>query len=447
MASFAHASDRPRGGPPTSRSGKTMPNAASHIATLALVLPWMGTHAPVARAPAGMTIAATPAAHRVESNIDNDDPAPNDDSEEPERHGSHSEYHENGKKKLHAHYKHGRLDGRYVAFHENGRKKLETHYRSGIQHGQRTEFSESGKKLSSTTWIEGAHASPKSIKEIEVALHDLLPTTPTDGSIAMQRADTVRWIKAYRYLCDLPYADITLDDDRNAKALAATKLFGEIGSMSHTPWNPGWPNDRFEEAKVGAQECNLHYWPDKTTPARMVQSHIWDSDRSNQQTLNHRRWLLSPRYQQLGVGFHNAFGAIWARDFSREDDPIPWVAFPPPGPMPIDLFSHRQEEGLPYVWSVFLDKRFFDDPQQEDVQIEVRAVDRELTLGKALPIDLFEIVREHVPGVEHSILFQPRGIERKRGARYFVRLHGLTHRGDEKDIRYVVSFFVRRKKP
>jgi len=378
------------------------------------------------------------------------------DTEDEERNGTYSEYHENGKKKVQAQYTDGQLDGRYLAFHENGRKKVETYYRGGVQHGQRTEFSETGTKLGTWTWIQGANATPKSVKEIESTLHDLLSISakaPTNiskrssDSLTDQRVATVRWIQAYRYLCDLPYSDMALNDTRDANALAATKLFTEIGALTHQPWNPGWPADLFEEARIGAEECNLHYWPDGTTPARMVQSHAWDSDESNQRSLNHRRWLLSPRYQRIGVGIHKAFGAVWARDFSRDDvDLIPWVAFPPPGPMPIDLFSYREGEGLPYVWSVFLDQRSFDEPDPERVRVEVRPVDRRLNVGDALAIDLFEIVHEHVPGVEYTVLFRPRGAERKRGARYLVRIEGLSHSGAEETIRYVVSFFERRRK-
>lgn len=363
--------------------------------------------------------------------------------DEPALHGPVVLYHENGKKRLAATYEHGVLEGPYAEFYETGSIRLETTYRAGLEHGQRTEFTPSPRKTSTTIWVEGANVAPRSAKEIEHVLGDILPHPGSDTTLGRQREHTVRWIQAYRYLCDLPYADITLQEDRNRMALAATKLFDEIGMQTHEPWNPGWSSERFAEARTGAQDCNLHFWPGGTSPKRMVQSLAWDSDPPNERSLNHRRWLLSPGYKHLGVGFTSDYGAVWARDQSRElDEPIPWIAFPPPGLVPIDLFSYRDKEH-PYVWSVFLDKRRFDDPQEDRVRVEVCPVDRRLNVGEPLPLSLLETVLEHVSGVEHSILFRPQSIEKNNG-RYLVRILGLTRGAQEITIRYMVSFFTRR---
>src|SRR6202034_210957 len=56
---------------------------------------------------------------------------------------------------------------------------------------------------------------------------------PTDE--ASERDAALRRLKAYRYICEVPYEKLTLDDEMNKLCQAGAQLCAKIGRIEHTP--------------------------------------------------------------------------------------------------------------------------------------------------------------------------------------------------------------------
>lgn len=416
---------------------KTRASRTSRLAVL-LLLVTQGLFAPAATFAASKLVVEKDDRGRVRAKYTVDN--------EGRRHGGCTEFHENGRKKVEAHYAAGLLEGSYTAYDERGRRRVEATYRRDVRHGLVVERDERGTVTSQVLMFEGVVAHPRSVKDIEAMLPALPRAKQQEPSLADQREQTRRWIMAYRSLCGLPYEDIVLDDERNEKCQAAAMLFEEIGRQSHEPSNPGWPEDRFGLAADAARNSNLQWWSAGLSPDRLVHSLIWDSDAENAAQLIHRWWLLSPRYQRIGVGLYERFGVVWARDASREAAvTIGWVAFPPPGIVPLEFFSYEVPARTPYSWSLFLNASAYDRPAQDRLKVQVHEVGDDLELGDELAVNLLATRSLDFDDPQHTVIFRPVGVRVTAGKRYRVLVSGLQHGQQGKEIRYLVEFGDRRK--
>src|SRR5436190_23920150 len=75
----------------------------------------------------------------------------------------------------------------------------------------------------------------RSVDEVRTTLNGLLTGKGDEAAQALER------LKAYRYLAQVPYEDVTLDRGYNEMCLAAARLCAKIGRLEHQPKNPGLP--------------------------------------------------------------------------------------------------------------------------------------------------------------------------------------------------------------
>lgn len=140
---------------------------------------------------------------------------------------------------------------------------------------------------------------------------------------------------AYRALAGLPAAqrDETLDQ----KAQACAVMLRRSGELTHTP-PPDTPCYT-EQAGEAALNSNLWWDPAARGSAAGVRLAVWDP--GNEESLGHRRWLLSNLFGPTGFGVAGQYTCVWV--VGREDLPLDaasWVAWPPAGFVPLgDVFD------------------------------------------------------------------------------------------------------------
>jgi hypothetical protein len=146
--------------------------------------------------------------------------------------------------------------------------------------------------------------------------------------------DTVRRINLYRAMCGQgPVMD---DAGLNTTNQACSVL---------TAWNPAGPSAHFPqpsatcytpEGASGAGMSNLAWG--SGSPANAIDQFM--EDFGNFDTFGHRRWILNPSLQPVGIGYYeggNQYGSAMCLAVFGMGNPGPnprWYAFPPPGPVP-----------------------------------------------------------------------------------------------------------------
>ena len=253
-----------------------------------------------------------------------------------------------------------------------------------------------------------------------------------------QREAALRMLMAYRCIAGLPYDDLVLDRTCIAHDEAASALLTRIGTLTHTPENPGLPEEEFRFAARGAGCSNLSVG---CTPVDAVKSFMDDSDPGNIDRLGHRRWCLNPKMARTGFGCSGKYVPMWSFDSSRGEVPdYNFVAFPPRGFTPVTSFK----EGM--AWSVTLNPDKYEPPSQENVKVKVapaRFQPRQGTVEKGsqpLALNYFKVNLDGF-GVPNCIIFRPVGATVLAGAAYWVEIRGLKKRsGEDAAIEYLVTF-------
>jgi hypothetical protein len=344
--------------------------------------------------------------------------------------GAWTSYHPSGKANITASYKAGKLNGPYSEQTDKGLKRLSAVYRAGKLHGALTQ-SEKGRASFTTSFADGELAYGKKLEAMKKKLAEIIGTPATrkdDPAAALRR------LKAYRYLCDLPYASMVLDDEMNRYALAGSKLCAKIGRLDHKPANPGLPEAEYKFAYKGTSNSNFS--SGDASLASAVDGWMDDSDSKNIDHLGHRRWCLSPRMQKVGFGRTGIYSAMWVFDESLPSAPnFDFIAYPARGNMPIEYFGPR------HAWSVLLHPKKYGKPDRS-VKPRVFEVDPLLNkLGDSLKLRHASVHLEDIV-FPSCIIFQPEKLVPAAGKRYLVEIDGLRRVDGRASgtLRYVVEF-------
>jgi hypothetical protein len=371
-----------------------------------------------------------------------------------DKNGGYEEFFSDGKPKIKAVYKDDKLDGPYQSFHVNGKPHISAIYKGGELSGAYSEASDEGlKKLTATykdgklngtltrfdkdqpiftqVYKDGEAAYPRSLADMKKKLSELM-TAPT-GTDAEREAG-LRRLKAYRYLAEVPYDNVEIDEELTKGALAAAAISEKNGKLDHMPKNPGLPEADFKIAANACKNSNLARGPKTFESA--IDAWMWDSDAGNIQGLGHRRWALNPPLRKTGFGKSGPFIAMWALDRSQKEVPdFDAVFFPPRGLMPVEFL------GQFHAWSVSLNPRKFKAPT-DAVTAKVSPIDAQLnSTGEPLPLNFFKASTQ-IFGLPYCLIFRPEKVAVTPGKRYLVEIEGLL-RADGKPASpmiYVVEF-------
>ncbi len=416
-------------------------------------------------------------------------------NDEGQKDGNYTEYYANGKTKLKARYRDGQLHGRHITYYESGREHVRAYYKEGKLEGKYQEKNEKGRtilqaryedgklhgpyKLSEPKkvvpeqavaaedlmFVRGALAYPKPLRYIQKHMAEIDPNAPRPGRSARRpppRGDkgqrgkdgdegfsaghvqALQRLKAYRFLCDVPYEDVVLDKELNEYGAAGGEICDAVGKLTHHPKNPGWPEERYKYAYHATTHSNLHTHSSHSGGALLVSSvdgYMNDSDSRNISRVGHRRWCLNPNMAKVGFGAHGHYSAMMAHDNTR-DPKCDWlrITYPARGYMPVAYFSNQ------HAWCVLLHPKKHTKPSKTAIKARVYAMDKRFhRQEEPLNLNYFNV---DTGGYGHNwaIIFRPDGIQVRHGNRYWVEVDGVkASDGEDVEIRYVVEFVNLRK--
>ena len=244
-----------------------------------------------------------------------------------------------------------------------------------------------------------------------------------------------RRLKAYRYLAEVPYEDLVLDENYAQRlCLAGARLCEKLGKLEHYPKNPGMPDDEFKLAFEGTSQSNLGWGLPNLAAA--VDAWIFDADAANMAKLGHRRWCLNPTMAKTGLAQAGTVTAMYSFDRSRVKVPdFDFICYPTRGYMPSEFFDAKAP------WSVTLNPAKYLTPDEEFLP-KIYPVDASGTKQDTpLKLDFHEV--DTTPfGIPNCIIFRPEELRTNPGHAYIVELEGIRRRGGGLPVtlRYLVEF-------
>jgi hypothetical protein len=358
--------------------------------------------------------------------------------------GDYTEYYENGAMKIKASYDVGKLDGKYVEYNEKRKAILSAEYKDGLLHG---EYKASEKKIwfpeqldpaDKLYFFEGALIHTRSFEEMSKTLK----TFKLESKGATPE-DALALLKAYRYVCGVPWEDIVLDPELNSYGVAGAAICERIGRLDHTPKNPGMPEKDYQYAYFATSHSNLHMGTN-TTIANQVNGYMDDSDASNIDRVGHRRWCLNPGMLKVGFGKSGNFCAMMAHDNSRAPAPDwDYILYPSRGYMPLQYF------GPEHAWCILLNPAKYGAISKDNVKVEVYPIDEKNKKAKeSVKLNYFNV---ETSGFGHNvaIIFRPGVGALRTGSMFMVETSGLKKTGakDDAGIKYIVEFVNENEDP
>lgn len=371
--------------------------------------------------------------------------------------GPFVENHPNGKPKIKATTKGGQLHGKFTEYYENGKTKVAAGYNGGKLQGFFKEFGpKGGAPLRDQYFKDGILIYPKPQAQIAAVVKRLNAQTTAKGPLYIEPPSTgktpvagrvnpaylqaaLAQLKTYRYLADIPYEDLTINEEYCRQAQHAAVLLKILGRLDHTPERPAdVPEDFFKIAYDGTSQSNLHWHSD---PAAMtlvgaVDGWMDDSDKSNIAVTGHRRWSLNPSTKEVGYGIFDGYAAHWCFDKGRTEVPdYDLVCFPSRGYHPVAYFKPD------YAWSASLNPEKYKPVDAGSVKVSVWAVDDKLRKGKE-PLELnHRSVDTGGFGIPNTVIFRPKSVSVASAQRYWVEIAGLKDAGGaDTKVEYLVEF-------
>ena len=222
------------------------------------------------------------------------------------------------------------------------------------------------------------------------------------------RDNALRLMNLYRWLSGLP--PVTTSPAKNADAQACALMMHANLGLSHNP-----PSSWSCYTKLGADaagQSNISTQPGVTSvDAYMV-------DDGNDDTIGHRRWILSNGLGPVGLGSTSTYSCmhvIGGLGSSTAGSPR-FTAWPPAGKVPLGAFypetmwwSNLDQVG----WSV-----------QSDRLNLTEATVTVTSDGETLPVDTFPLLPGY--GSESALRFTPKGWKTEAGKTYSVTLSGVN---------------------
>ncbi len=170
----------------------------------------------------------------------------------------------------------------------------------------------------------------------------------------------LRVLNAHRFLADLPPVAGEVAWTSAAQACALVAHANE--KLSHTP-----PRDWRCWSEEAALASSLGLVANRSAP---VSIGAFFEDPGNEETMVHRRWLLSEALTRVGIGTTDRYACVVVdgrgldagegteraraaeADAAGDSEPPArgWAAWPPPGPVPIDVFAAQRLDEM--GWTV-----------------------------------------------------------------------------------------------
>ena len=192
----------------------------------------------------------------------------------------------------------------------------------------------------------------------------LAPQCNPGDMTAQARASALRVLNLYRYIADLPA--VATDPTRDQKSQACALMMDANNALSHTP-PTNWACYTADGAQA-AGNANIC----STGAVRCID--LYMSDFGNATTIGHRRWFLANSLGPVGIGGTPGGSCHWVLGGSGNAGK-PWMAWPPPGPVPLQAIH------IPNLPSVDTTGWTFQSAQYQVADAGVRVLDNGVDAG------------------------------------------------------------------
>ena len=266
-------------------------------------------------------------------------------------------------------------------------------------------------------------------------------------------ANTLAWINYYRAAAGLEA--VTFTDELNLSASYGALVDAAINQLTHTPTQPSdMPDDIFKKGDFATRRSNISYSSGYGIGSVLrvaVQGQMADESAGNIPVLGHRRWLLNPGVQTMGVGSANNGSRYYTAIRVFGDDvttqtvtDYTFIAWPASGNNLSDTFA----KSVP--WSITLNPARYATPKLSQVKVVLKRESdgktwtfdsntSTATIGASY--DYFN-VDDVGYGVSNCIIFRPAYAEFSQyEGWYTVDVTGLSDRsGNAAELHYQVCF-------
>ena len=244
--------------------------------------------------------------------------------------------------------------------------------------------------------------------------------TPDTLARAMKIMNQIRYIAG---ISD----NVTLNDEYNRKAQAASMVCYANGYLSHYPNMPaGMDGAVYDLGYKGASRSNLAvgYW---SLNEAIVLGWMEDGDSDNIDRVGHRRWILNPRMKQTGFGAVGNYQALYCFDNGNENAQQTQVAWPAQN-MPVGYFRPD------FPWTVSMGKSV----DRNSVQVSLVRVNDGMTwhFSAGSSNGYFNVDNRNY-GQKGCIIFRPDGISGYNAGDTF----SVSIKGGGVNLSYTVNFF------
>jgi hypothetical protein len=216
------------------------------------------------------------------------------------------------------------------------------------------------------------------------------------------RANTVKIVNLYRFLAGLP--EVSHDATRDSQAQECSLMMQANNALSHTP--PTSWKCYTSAGAAAAGKSNI-----ATTPA-VAAIDLYMADPGNATTIGHRRWILSNSLGPIGVGSASGYSCLMVIGGSGNAGKA-WVAFPPAGQVPIQMFKASFASIDSTGWTV----------QSDSIDLggaQVTVSDG----GTNMPVTVTQLAGGY--GSSYAIRFNPQGWTTQAGHTYAVSVTGVS---------------------
>jgi hypothetical protein len=217
------------------------------------------------------------------------------------------------------------------------------------------------------------------------------------------RATAHRLVNLYRFMAGLEPVAMTAEGNRLAQGCAL--LMGANGRISHTP-DAAWKCYTEEAAKTAGASSLSSGGSISSVDGYMV-------DPGNPTTIGHRRWILSNMLSSIGFGSAGRFSCQYQPAQRAPATAKAWVAWPPPGQVPIQAMGTRFAKIDQTGWTVQSDR-----VSLAGAQVAVTSG------GMSMPVTVTQLNPGY--GSTHALRFNPMGWSATAGQTYSVKLTGAA---------------------
>jgi len=216
------------------------------------------------------------------------------------------------------------------------------------------------------------------------------------------RANALKLVNLYRWLAGLP--EVTNDPTKDTQSQACALMMEANNSLSHTP-----PSNWKCYTSTGASAAGKS---NLATTAGVKAVDLYMADPGNSTTMGHRRWILSNSLGPIGLGSTSGYSCMMVIGGSGSANKA-WVAFPPPGEVPVQLFTVSFQSVDSTGWTI----------QSNSINLgsaQVTVTDG----GQNRPVTVTQLNGGY--GSTYAIRFNPQGWTSQAGHTYSVSVSGTS---------------------